>query len=761
MTPFLKHMVGDQVQFWTSPKELTKPDALKTFVPFVAFSGLLVATDSWMTKQVPDKPSQLHTSKNISNYSVFSLIGASAGSYALGRITHNEHLRETGFLSGEAAINSTLIAYALKGITQRQRPTEGNGHGNFFQGGSSFPSEHAAVAWSAASVIAHEYPGKLTQIVAYGLASAVTVTRVTGKQHFPSDAFIGSALGWYLGRQVYRAHHDTRLGGAPWGDLRENKSEGRRNPASMGSPYVALDSWVYGAIDRLAALGYVRSAYLGIRPWTRMECARLIEEAGADLASDELGTDEASRTYQALLLEFASERARLDGARNLGASVESIYTRVMHISGPPLRDGYHFAQTIVDDYGRPFGEGTNVITGASGSAVVGPIAFYVRGEYQGAPSVFPFTGPQLQAMQAVDFLPPSLQGFSSYTGSYSRFQLLEGSVSLNLHNTQISFGKQTAWLGPSQSGPLLFSNNAAPMPMLKIDTTAPFEIPLVSKALGRARIEFFLGRLSGQQWINSPPTIYGPYPDNQPFIHGDKISFKPTENLEFGMGITAMFGGAGVPVTFSEFFRTYYSHKANLAENPGKRFSAADFSYRVPGLRKWVTIYGDSMVVDEVSPIGSTRASVMPGVYLPQIPKVPKLSLRGEWVRVPNTQEFSPGFVYTDRRYTSGYTNDGFLQGSWIGRAGSGGRAWATYHFSARKTLEFGYRAQRVYERFLQGGSLNDFSAKYEGTFGNQFGITAMAQYENWRFPLLAPDRKMNFTSSVQLTYWPRWSKGS
>ena len=61
--------------------------------------------------------------------------------------------------------------------------------------------------------------------MAYGLASTVTLTRVTGKQHFSSDVVVGSALGWYLGRQIYRARHDPELGGAAWGNLRDDDTE--------------------------------------------------------------------------------------------------------------------------------------------------------------------------------------------------------------------------------------------------------------------------------------------------------------------------------------------------------------------------------------------------------------------------------------------------------------------------------------------------------------------------------------------------------
>ncbi len=486
-----------------------------------------------------------------------------------------------------------------------------------------------------------------------------------------------------------------------------------------------------------------------------MECARLVQEAGEKIGDDDWD-DVASKAVQELSSEFALENLRLDGARNLGASVDSMYERTMEISGPPLRDGYHFAQTIVNDYGRPFGQGLNAIAGISASAVAGPFAFDFRGEYQEAPSVSALSATQLSALGTADLLPPNLSTFSVKTGSFSQFQLLEGSVNLNLHNVQFSFGRESAWLGPTESGPFLFSNNAPPITMFKVDTTSPFEIPLLSKLLGPARAEFFLGRLSGQQWINSNP-LRGPYPNDQPFIHGDKITFRPTANFQFGAGFTAVFAGAGLPFTFHEFARTYYAHTL-FPNNPGKRFANFDFSYRVPGLRDWLSFYADSLVVDEYSPISSNRASLSPGIYMPQFPKVPKLELRAEGIKEALTNEFAPGFVYIDLRYVSGYTNQNYILGNWIGRAGWGGQGWATYYFSPRNTLQFGYRAQRVSHRFLEGGSLNDLSLKWSQTIGSELSISALAQFENWRFPLLAPNRQVNFTSSLQLTYRPHWS---
>src|SRR5437764_14652126 len=114
----------------------------------------------------------------------------------------------------------------------------------------------------------------------------------------------------------------------------------------MRSPYVPPDSWIYPLFDRLAGLGIVTTAYQGLRPWTRMECARLLDEAGEKIHSEGVQGGEGTRIYEALAQEFNSEVGRLNGAANIGASLDSVYVRATEISGTPLTDGYHFAQTI-------------------------------------------------------------------------------------------------------------------------------------------------------------------------------------------------------------------------------------------------------------------------------------------------------------------------------------------------------------------------------------------------------------------------------
>jgi Capsule assembly protein Wzi/PAP2 superfamily len=752
ISPFATHLVNDQKQFWMIPRHLHVKD-LKWAAPAAAAMAAVVAGDNWIEKQIPSGGAQ--SSKRVSNYAVYSLAGLGAGSFLLGHVRGNDHLAETGLLSGEAAINSTVASYFFKTAFQRQRPYEGTEHGAFFRGGTSFPSEHAAIAWSVASVWAHEYPGFLSQVLAYGLASAVTITRVTGKQHFASDVLIGSALGWYFGRQAYRAHHDADLGGAAWGDVFDDAvpSETPPNPRNMGSPYVPIDSWVYAAFDRLIALGFITDAYLGIRPWTRLECARLLEEAEERWSNLGAGGAEEDKTFSALSEEFGNEAKRLDGDHRTVASLDSIYLRTTSISGAPLRDGYHFGQTIINDYGRPYAEGFSAIAGITAHGQAGPLAFSVQGEYQHAPAVASDPLPVLQATAAADRTLP----LSNASAEINRFHLLAGTVSLTFNGIQLSFGRENLWLGPTDAGPFLFSNNAEPVTMLRIDSASPYEIPLLSRVLGPVRSEFFLGRLSGQAWEFSPQ-LFGPHLASQPFLHGTKFSFHPTPNLEFGLGFTAQFGGTGNPFTWGNFLRTFYSHRVGIANNPAKRLSEFDISYRIPGLRNWVQVYADAMVIDEYSPLGSTRPAINPGVYFPQLPKLHRMDIRLEGattdLNVP--AHFRPAAFYWDTRYRSGYTNNGNLIGSWVGRSGRGEQAWITYHFSPRTDVQFAYRHNNMDKAFLNGGELQDLALRGNVMLTDSLSFSASVQHESWHFPVLLPAAASNITASFQLTFWPK-----
>ena len=376
----------DQIGMWTSPSKVRYSDAT-WLVPLGGLTAAFFVTDSDFSRHLSADPNTQTTYRHISDYGAYSMVGGAAGTYFLGLMTHNEHQRESGFLSGEAAIDSLIAVEALKLVTGRQRPYQDNGDGQFWKGGGSFPSEHAAAVWSIAGIMAHEYPSPLMKFLAYGMASTVSVARIGAKQHFPSDVLVGAAIGYLTSEYVYRKHHKPELPGAPWEFPPVQQGPRSNWPVKfMGSPYVPLDSWIYPALERLAALGYVNSAILGMRPWTRMECARQLGEAADRITDDDGGENEAARLYRQLTQEFSREMNLLGGGDNAEIRMESAYTRVTEIAGKPLTDGYHFGQTIYNDFGRPEEQGFNNVSGLSGWAADGPFAAYVRGEFQHSPS---------------------------------------------------------------------------------------------------------------------------------------------------------------------------------------------------------------------------------------------------------------------------------------------------------------------------------------------------------------------------------------
>ena len=194
----------DQVEIYSAPfhRSNLKWDAL-----FLVGTGVLIATDRHAAGAISND--HINVSRDISSVGLFGTSAAAGALLLSGLVTHNDHARETGVLSAEALVNTVPIYVGLQFITGRERPNAGTGNGRFWRDNalsSSFPSGHALFTWSMASVIAHEYPRPWVKWLAYGTATAVSVARFTGREHFPSDVAVGSVIGYLVGRHIFNAH---------------------------------------------------------------------------------------------------------------------------------------------------------------------------------------------------------------------------------------------------------------------------------------------------------------------------------------------------------------------------------------------------------------------------------------------------------------------------------------------------------------------------------------------------------------------------
>jgi Capsule assembly protein Wzi len=534
--------------------------------------------------------------------------------------------------------------------------------------------------------------------------------------------------------------------------------------SNMASTYVPIESWIYPAIERLAMAGYIQTAFAGLRPWTRMESARLVAEAQEQELDHQnvADSDEAVNGQMEVLIKdlagaFAVELHQRDGECNRQAAIDSIDWRSTAIAGAPLTDGYHFAQTLTNDYGRPYGSGANIYTGISGRAAFGSFASYARVELQRtAPGVVTSSSANA-AIAAADFTPTAAAGPIS---GFTRGRVLEAYASYTFHNNQLSFGKQALWWGPSKGGPLLFSNNAEPITMLRYDRVSPFELPGFGRLLGPIRVQLFLGRLSGQQFVHVGSQTLGQAGvalNDQPFINGQKFSFKPSPDLEFSVSRTAIFAGAGAPFTTKSFLRSIFStgNSAPGANDPGDRRSDVDVQYTVPKLHNLLKLYVDTFSDDELFPLAyPTHSAWSPGFYVARLPHLPHMDFRAEGYLTP-LRTF-PGFYYFNVHYLSGYTNNRQILGNWIGRESNGYQLWSNWWFSPRSSVQVSARHQTASDVFLRGGSLRDLNISADVALSPRWQLTAATQQERWSFPLLSAKTTNNLTTTIQLSFHPK-----
>jgi hypothetical protein len=202
-------ILKDQIPIWTSPAFIRAHDLI-WLLPFGAAMGVTLSTDTDAMRDVSRDPTFNKDSVNASNVLLGSEIAIPVGLYSIGLIKGDAHARETGILGGEALADGVIVEETAKVIFRRERPRYNNAAGDFFASGvstnGSFPSSHSTIAWALAGVVAGEYPSKWVQLGVYSMASSVSLTRVLGQEHFPTDVLVGGVAGWLIGHYVARKH---------------------------------------------------------------------------------------------------------------------------------------------------------------------------------------------------------------------------------------------------------------------------------------------------------------------------------------------------------------------------------------------------------------------------------------------------------------------------------------------------------------------------------------------------------------------------
>lgn len=209
-----RRFLHDQKRIWTFPKSLA---AGKHMLPVLAIAGItstLIVADA-PTMRYFQRTSPFGGFTNVFNGPTTAVMIALPPAALLleGHLRKNSYDQETALLAGEAFFSSFVPHAAIKMVTRRLPPSAVSQYGQFtdtffrghispFSRYTSFPSGHAAAAFSVGAVLAERYRRQHRWVpwVAYAMTGIISFSRVAEKAHFPSDVFLGSALGYTIAR---------------------------------------------------------------------------------------------------------------------------------------------------------------------------------------------------------------------------------------------------------------------------------------------------------------------------------------------------------------------------------------------------------------------------------------------------------------------------------------------------------------------------------------------------------------------------------
>ncbi len=385
------------------------------------------------------------------------------------------------------------------------------------------------------------------------------------------------------------------------------------------STNVPLNHWSYQFIDTLVNQNLIDSAMLTTRPVSRLEMARLIQEA----EKRTMNNPDIPSLTRALIERLSREfRYELDMLDSPGYHFSDTFIK-------PLEDQYyrHLVASKIPDLenqaGDRFGKGNNARLGFATRGVMwNTLAFYAHPEYE-SPS--PTTDTGIEAIEA-----------------YGK---------LAVGDIEIEVGKDALWWGPGYHGSMIMSNNAENLTMMKISNPVPVLLPGILSGFGPFKVVYFLAELEESRDVPSPK------------LTGVRVNFKPHPNWEIGLSRTIMFGGQGNEIDTKDYLQIFWPKNIQNNEN---QLATMDTKVRIP-LQKPLPLSSAEFYLDFTGEdaAGFSKYRPLLGMQFNDILRTGKTNLRVEYAKT-NLGEF-PAVFYNHTFFTSGYTYKGRVIGHHIG----------------------------------------------------------------------------------------------
>ena len=336
---------------------------------------------------------------------------------------------------------------------------------------------------------------------------------------------------------------------------------------------VPLDSWVYGALDRLEGYGLIDSALSGTKPYSRLEVARLLGTAMKKW--EEIGRQKKPSGFADKdLIPSLLERFKREFKREL--------IEVGALEG-----------TKSPSFLKPVDEVILKYAFQSDNPVIRP-----QGSNPPTQTIYPIYNNDGIVYQKQNNFSAEIAGegrlwdhfslyyqpiFKNFENQNSHLELEKGYVIAEALNIALEAGRDSMGWGASYNGNLLMTNNARPFDLIKLANPLPFSLPL----LGLFKFNIFLSRLD-----YGGPTQQSPSQIGRPTLHGLRLDFKPRPIFEIGISQIAIFGGEGRnDLSFGDYYKILYSNKNYSGKLSSNQQVSVDFSLRWPNFDKILPIF--------------------------------------------------------------------------------------------------------------------------------------------------------------------------
>jgi len=386
-------------------------------------------------------------------------------------------------------------------------------------------------------------------------------------------------------------------------------------PASSfaaSSVNVPLDSWVYAALEKLEGFGLIDSSLSGTKPYSRLEVARLVEEAMRkwdDLLSQRKPSNFVEKELIPSLLERFKKEFKpeliewgaLEGSRAptyLKPVDEVILKYAYQTDNPVIRPQSanlptHTTYPIYNNDGITYRKPNNFTAELQGEGRLwNHFSFFYR----------PI--------------------FKTFLNEDPGVELEKGYLKAEGANIELEVGRDSLWWGPGHHGALLMTNNAQPFDLIKLSNSHPFLLPV----LGPFKFNIFFSKLD-----NEYPSI------PHPLIYGLRLNFKPHPIFELGLSQVAIFDGEGRnDLSIGDYFKILYSNKnRDGTKLDSNQQFAVDFSLRWPNFDRILPIarslkfYGEWGAEDTGFP--PDRRAYLLGFFLNDLFLIGRTDLRLEY----------------------------------------------------------------------------------------------------------------------------------